>query len=134
MRHGFKYSESMISTCFPCLFNNYLDFTVSSLLTHGSKSEILCIETVYFFTLSFMRNLFLKNSVFIPIHVFWELVWLCLSPGGCYLMVFKFRWCVLGSGGSNLGWCFVCLFVLFFQNNLWGKITWFYLTLRKSGV
>lgn len=27
-----------------------------------------------------MRNLFLRNFIFVPIHIFEELVWLCLSP------------------------------------------------------
>lgn len=57
------------------LFNNDLDFTIR----HVSKNKILYTEPVFLPLLSIMTNIFLRNSVFVPIPVFWELVWLCLS-------------------------------------------------------
>lgn len=54
--------ESMNCICFHCLFNNYLDFTISSLLTHGPKSEILCVEPVF--------DLFVMYEKYIPMEFF----------------------------------------------------------------
>lgn len=73
--------ENMICSRFHWLFNNYLDFTISALLRHGSKNKILCTEPVFclYCLLWQIHSIFLRNSVFVPIHVFWELVWLYLS-------------------------------------------------------
>lgn len=79
---SFKYSWCKYDLYFfHCLFNNYLGFTISSLLVHDPKSEILYTEPVFLkkSLLLIMRNIFLRKSSFVAIHVFWEPVWLYLS-------------------------------------------------------
>lgn len=104
-----------------------LIFTVRSLLTCSPKNEILCTEPVWFFILSMMRNIFLRSSVFFPFMYLESLYAGVFVLNGCYIMVLELGWCVLGSGESIL----VCLF---FKNNFWEKIIWFYLTLWEKKV
>lgn len=68
---SFKYSWWKYDLYFfHCLFNNYLGFTISSLLVHDPKSEILYTEPV------FKKKIFIVNyEKYIPKEVF-----LCCHP------------------------------------------------------
>lgn len=96
-------AKDSICTCFHHLFNNCLDFTISSLLIHGPKSKILYTD-LFFFTFIVNCEKYIPEEFFLCSHLY--IVRACLAVplclNGCYIMVLEFGCCVPESGENNL--------------------------------
>lgn len=96
-------AKDSICTCFHHLFNNCLDFTISSLLIHDPKSKLFCTWTC-FFTFIVNYEKYIPEAFFLWSHLY--IVRACLAVplclDGCYIMVLEFGCCVPESGENNL--------------------------------